>query len=265
MPRQSARTPARETRPTHGCTTCHTRGTRRAPRWNIARALSTSTGTSVPHSEECHGDDRRCQHRLRHGLRLPGAAHDAGPGVLLRRHEPEQERPEHDDDELQRHRRRQRPVGALRLRPDLRRGQGRAGRLLERPARAHRPDRRRDLRLGRPGRRHQHLRPARPRLRRLPAHVRDHHGRAHQRRRRRPDAVRGLARLHRDLGDAGLLPRRALGLRLRRRRGGRRGVPASRTASSRPAPAAGSSTGSAPSTSPAARPSTSTPAPRRSR
>ena len=72
------------------------------------------------------------------------------------------------------------------------------------------------------------LRHPRAGLRRLPAHVRDHHARAHQRRHRRPRQVLHLGRVRRPLGDAGLLPGRALGLRLRhrgrRRQRDRRGV-----------------------------------------
>src|SRR4051812_43768554 len=42
------------------------------------------------------------QHCLDARRGLPGAPHDPSPGVLLRRHDPLQDRPEHDDDELRR-------------------------------------------------------------------------------------------------------------------------------------------------------------------
>ena len=54
-------------------------------------------------------------------------------------------------------------------------------------------------------------------LRRLPADVRDHHAGADHRRHRRPRQVRRLVRVRRALGEPGLLPGRALGVRLRRR------------------------------------------------
>ena len=52
----------------------------------------------------------------------------------------------------------------------------------------------------------------RPRVLRLPAHLRRHHRRADQRRDRRPDQVRRLGGVHRRLGDAGVLPGRPLGV-----------------------------------------------------
>ena len=57
---------------------------------------------------------------------------------------------------------------------------------------------------------------ARHRLRGLPADVRDHHGRADLGRHGRPAEVQRLAGVRRAVGDGGLLPGRALGLRVRR-------------------------------------------------
>ena len=62
------------------------------------------------------------------------------------------------------------------------------------------------------------------RVRRLPAHLRGHHGRADQRRRRRPRQVLHLAGLLRHLGDPRLLPDRPHGVG-RRRAVRRRGRP----------------------------------------
>ena len=56
-------------------------------------------------------------------------------------------------------------------------------------------------------------------LRRLPGRLRDHRRGPRLRRDRRPGQVRHLDRLHGDLGDARLLPRGPLGLRLQRLRG----------------------------------------------
>ena len=91
-----------------------------------------------------------------------------------------------------------------------------------------------------------------PGVRRLPGHVRDHHGRADQRRHRRPGEVLDLDGLHGGVGHDRLLPDRALGLRLRRQ--GRRGQRHRARRLDRQQPQGAS-------TSPAAPRSTSTPAP----
>lgn len=60
------------------------------------------------------------QHRVHAHLLGPGDAHDPGPRLLLRRHGPRQEHPQHADDELHQPRDRHDPVGALRIQPRLR-------------------------------------------------------------------------------------------------------------------------------------------------
>ena len=173
------------------------------------------------------------QHRVHAHLFRPGDAHDPGPRLLLRRHGPRQEHPQHADDELHQPRDRHHPVGALRLLPRLRH-------RLRRPHRL-------DLRLRRPQRHRHHRALGRLhhpglRLRRLPDDVRDHHARPDQRRPRRPREVHAPGRCSSPCGPRSSTSR-------------------SRTGSG--APAAGSSS-SASSTSPAVRRSTSTPVPRRS-
>ena len=159
-----------------------------------------------------HGQHRR--HRLDPHQRESRAADDARPRTLLRRHGPGAERAQHDDDVLRRARPHQRAVGALRLLDGVRRRHRR--RSPRRPVpvrRPARPDGGRHLHPGRaPG----------DGLRRLPGGLRDHHRGAGLRRGGGADEVRRLDGLRRDLGDAGLLPGRALGLRLLPRRPRRR-------------------------------------------
>lgn len=147
------------------------------------------------------------QHRVHAHLFRPGADHDPRPRLLLRRHGPCQEHPEHADDELHQHGDHHDPVGALRLLPRLRHGQGFVHRL--------------DLGLGRPqqhrpdgavaGIHHPDLR-----LHGLPADVRHHHARADKRCAGGPGEVHGVVAVHRAVGHGRLLPGRALGLGHRR-------------------------------------------------
>ena len=99
----------------------------REPHMFLARNRHRRVGRAGGRAGAPHGrrpTRRRPEHRgHRLGARERGArpAHDAGSGVLLRRHGPGEERPQHDDDELRRHRARQRPLGPLRLLDVLRR------------------------------------------------------------------------------------------------------------------------------------------------
>lgn len=157
------------------------------------------------HHDACrrHPDTVCRQHRVHADLLRPGDADDPGPGLLLRRHGPRQEHPQHADDELHQPRDRHDPVGALRVQPRLRHGHRLRRRLELGLPRAQRDRRHPALgRLHDPG----------LRLRRLPADVRRAHPGPDQRRPRRPGQIHLVGPVHHALGHRRLLPRRPLGL-----------------------------------------------------
>ena len=164
--------------------------------------------------------DRLRGHRVHDPLRLPRPPHDdSRPGAVLRRHDPDQVRPQHDDDVLRRHGRRRHHLRPLRLLDVLRHREHR--RHHRQPVPALRPVR--PPGLGRQPVRLRGLRQhPRARLRRVPADLRRHHRRPHQRCGRRPGEVLDVAGLRRAVGDLLLLPDRPHGLGRRsplRRRG----------------------------------------------
>ena len=131
-------------------------------------------------SEARRGGQRR--HGLDARLDRPGAAHGAGPGPVLRRHGPPQERPGHHDAQHGRPGHHRRPVGAVRLRPGLRRSRtaaSSAGTPTSSACTASAPT---DLF---PGTNIPDLRPLH-----VPGHVRHHHAGPDQRGRRRAHPVR---------------------------------------------------------------------------
>ena len=144
---------------------------------------------------------RHRRHRLAARRDRPRPADDPGPGPVLRRHGPHEERPEHADDELRVDRPGHGGVAGRRLLARLRRRRRRRAHRRPGPRRHGGP---------RPGQRARHG-PHAP-LRHLPAHLRDHHRRADQRRDRRPGEVRGMAGLRAGLGAARIRSRRALGV-----------------------------------------------------
>ena len=185
------------------------------------------------------------------------AAHDPRSGVLLRRHGPQQERPEHADDELRVPRHRRHPVGAVRVQPVVRQRHRRG------PARQ--PAVRRVVQHRRPvGRLRSHRRlvavagpgrDSRPRVLHVPADVRGHHPGADLGRDRGPARSSGPGACSSSCGRPSSTSRWRTGC-------------SRSTGSSRPTrSAAGSPTRTswARWTSPAARPCTSTPVPPASR
>ncbi|CAM5380756.1 hypothetical protein SFUMM280S_05555 [Streptomyces fumanus] len=91
------------------------------PHGAVPTTRETPDGTSHhPCRRDAHALCR--QHRVHAHLFRPGDAHDPRPGLLLRRHGPRQEHPEHADDELHQPRHRHRPVGAVRVLHGVRHG-----------------------------------------------------------------------------------------------------------------------------------------------
>ncbi len=169
---------------------------------------------------QCALVDRRCS---------DGSSDDPGPCVLLRRHGQGEVRHQHDDDELRRNCVGLSALGALRLLDVVRsdRRQGSHHRLAHRRAgcSTRSPTSGCSQFLGTGNTSvtagfaamnganvGQHLQ---PRIRRLPGHVRHHHGRADLGCYRRPRKVRRVDGLRRRLGDPRLLPGRQLGVQLR--------------------------------------------------
>ena len=143
-----------------------------------------------------------------------GAPHDAGAGLLLRWPLQAQERRQHDDDGLWRHRRRRRHLGFVRMVLCLWR--------RRRPAvlRRHRPNRllqRRDGHVRRGKRQQRGARLSLHREHRLPARLRHDHDGHHHGCRRRPHEVRRPHPVRGPLGTARLCTAGPHGLGRRRK------------------------------------------------
>ncbi len=149
----------------------------------------------------------------RHGLDadLGGTRPDddrAGPRPLLWRHGPQEERRRHGDDELRHHLPRHRDLRGLHLQHVVH-----AGHAVHRRAQSRLPAGHLERHL----QRHRQSQSAgaddpRDRLFDVPAHLRDHHARAHRRLLRRTHEVLGDAVVHRPVGDLRLRAGRALGV-----------------------------------------------------